>query len=163
MTLNDTNEDTNEKPHRTAANKYLSQYKEGVLLPEGGVLVQPSFENFSERNRIHICEESAFILSKLTKEEFLTLIEQLALKKTPNLFEFWPDPFFSETLSNHPLWDVTKVPNEYTYYGKNPDMQIEMAARYENEKAFIRTKANVERIFDEKGNWRMETRLLNRR
>jgi hypothetical protein len=158
-TFNDTNEDT----HRSSANEYLSKFKEGILFPETKIFVWPASRNFSVRNGINICEENAFMLSKLTKEEFLALVEQLTLEKTPNLFEFWPDAFFYENINDAFYgWDTTKVANEYTYYGENPDMQIEMAARYENDKVFIRTKAKVEIITDKNGKW-IGTQVLDRR
>ena len=167
ITFNDTNEDTRsssaEDTHRSSANKYLSKFKEDILFPETKIFVWPTCETISARNGMIKCEDNAFMLSKLTKEEFLRLVEQLALEKTPNLFEFWPDAFFCESINDaFHGWDVTKIPNEYTYYGKNPNIQIEMAARYENDKVFIRTKAMAEMIIDKKGIWTGTFQVLNR-
>ncbi len=155
--------DINEDIHRTSAIEYLSKFKEGILLPKSKIFVWTASRNFSFRNGRNICEENSFMLSKITEEEFFQFINQLGLGKKPNLLEFWPDAFFYEGVNDavHE-WNVTKITNEYTYYGENPDFQIELAARYENNKVFIRTKAKVEIITDDDGKW-IKTKVLNRR
>ncbi len=154
--------DNAEETINSQAKEYLSKFKEDVLVPKREIFVWPASTNFSVSNGITICEENAFMLSKLTKKEFLTLIDSLALEKTPNLFEFWHDAFSYKNINNaFRGWNVTKAPDEYTYYGKNSNLQIEIAARYENDRAFIRTQAQATRTTDEKRKW-TGTRVLER-
>jgi hypothetical protein len=153
---NDPKEATNR--HRLLANEYLSKFKEGVLFPE----VNVSSWGYLSLSPKTGCAEDAFIISRLNEGEFLELVGELALEKRTDLFEFWPDAFFHEAFPDSDAWDVTKNENEYTYYGENPDMQIRMAARYENHKIFIRTEANVTPVTNEKGHV-IKTRVLERR
>ena len=142
--------DNTEETINSEANEYISKFRENVQLPNKKIFVWPASTNFSVSNGINICEENAYISVQITKDEFFGLINQLGLEKSPDLFEFWPEAFFDEDLVRNE-WDVTKIPNEYTYYAANPIVQIEMAARYENNKIFIRTKAKVELIGDDYG------------
>lgn len=137
---------------RTEVDEYIAKFKEGILFPKDAekILLRPASQNFSVENGVNVCEENVYISAQITKDEFFSFINQLGLEESPDLFEFWPNVFFHKYLTNN-AWDVTKTPNKYTYYGANPIAQIEMAARYENDKVFIRTKAKVELLEDYDG------------
>jgi hypothetical protein len=141
--------------------KYLWKFKEGVLLPNKKIHIWPSLSGISRGS----AEENIFFISNFSEEEFFDLIEQLALEKSPDLFEFWPDAFYYENIKDVLYfngWDVTTTPNEYTYYGENPAKQIDMVARYENDKAFFRTNAKVKLVVDNTMTWTGETKVIDR-
>lgn len=140
-----TSEDTSEEFSNSSAKKYLTSFKSDISLPNKNIYVYPVTELVG--NKAH-----AFMRSKLSKDEFLDLIEQLGLNSSPNLFEFWPNVFTEDSINKYlGGWDVTNKANEYTYYGKSPTKQIEMAAKYENDKMFLRTRAMIRVNTDEKG------------
>ena len=144
----------------SSAKEELWKFKKGVAVPNKNIFVWPTFSSILGQLA---GEESAYMVTKLSEDEFLALVEELGLERCDDLFEFWPDVFYDADI--HEVvngWDVTKAPNEYTYYGENPDKQIKMAARYENEKAFLRTSAKARIFLDEKGNMTGETEVLDR-
>ena len=153
VTSSDTAKDkTVDESNPFSAKEYLIYFNNNLELPEIPIYVYPITE-FSFSGQKPTAKQSAYMLSGLSKEAFLNLVHQLGLKKNSDLFDFWPDVFDDEDLEDvFDNWDVTKSKNEYTYYGQSPSYQIEMAARYENEKAYIRTRATEELILDKKNN-----------
>ena len=152
-----TPENTNEEGVNSLAKGYLTRFKTGVSLPDEEIYVYPVTELGDGR-------EHAYMVSKMSKESFLGLIEQLSLNLSPNLFEVWPNVFNEEEDIDEYFggWDVTSTPNEDTYYGKNPTKQIEMAAKYEDGKAFMRIKSMIRVLTDEKG-YMIGTEVLDRK
>ena len=89
------------------------EFKEDLLLPNKEIIVYSGVE-FGGGNG---GEENGFIASsELSMEEFLNLVDQLALERTSNLFEFWPDAFYKEGCGEAfgGWWDVTQTANEHT-------------------------------------------------
>ena len=86
----------------------------------------------------NIMPKRSWVVAKLPKEDFYSLVERLDLVKNPDLLEFWPEAFECQEDRFRQFWDITPAATEDTYFGKGFGEEMYRVFKYENGKLYIK-------------------------
>lgn len=152
VSLSPNNDDAGEK--KLTPDNIIGEYVPGVSFPKSATDVHcdqwPAYHDYTDASGNYyesVREQKFWIVSKLSKEDFYNLIEQLKLKRKPDLSEYWPEALewrhgrFNP--SEHPfysIWDLKKIPDENTYYGEDPQFESSLVAKYQNGKIYLKAR-----------------------
>lgn len=133
----------------------------GAPLPKSITDIK-GYINMNEKR--YTAEENSSVVATLLKEDFYDLVDQLGLIKKPDLLEIWPEafkcrpgsPFEDEDHWFDELWDVENAANDDTYYWENPEEEVYIAAKYENEKLYFKKLRIYIATLDKHGTIRYE-------
>ncbi len=153
VSLSPNKDDASEKKKLTP-DYIIGEYMPGVPFPESATDVHcdqwPAYHDYTDAFGNYyesVREQKCWLVSKLPKEEFYNLVEQLKLTRKPDLSEYWPEALEwrhgrHDPAEHHfyPIWDVKNVPDENTYYGEHPQFESSLVAKYQNGKVYLKTR-----------------------
>jgi hypothetical protein len=79
-----------------------------------------------------------WLVAKIPKEDFYTMVERLGLIKKPDLLEIWPEAFECEFDKFDKFWDLEKTITEDTYFIEDPDEETYRVFKYENGNLYVK-------------------------
>lgn len=85
-----------------------------------------------------IMPKRSWVVAKLPKEDFYSLVERLDLVKNLDLLEFWPEALECQEDRFRQFWDITPEVTEDTYFGKESGEEMYRVFKYENGKLYIK-------------------------
>ena len=94
----------------------------GMSLPKTAVDVRgPVFYIFNPNSNEPTTYKLNWLVVKIPREDFYTMVERLGLIKKPDLLEIWPEAFECEFDKFDKFWDLEKTITEDTYFIEDLD------------------------------------------
>ncbi|MBW8040214.1 MAG: hypothetical protein FVQ85_09470 [Planctomycetes bacterium] len=79
-----------------------------------------------------------WLVVKIPREDFYTMVERLGLIKKPDLLEIWPEAFECEFDKFDKFWDLKKSITEDTYFIEDLDEETYRVFKYENGNLYVK-------------------------
>lgn len=111
----------------------------GMSLPKTAFDVHgPVFHIFNSNSNDPTTYKANWLVAKIPREDFYTMVERLGLIKEPDLLEIWPAAFECEFDKFEKFWDLEKTVTGDTYFIKALDEETYRLFKYENGKLYIK-------------------------
>ena len=134
----DKKESGSKKLHGRVAIEYIV----GCPLPKTATDIHTDYWKVYEEN-------TYWLVARLPKEDFNSLVEQLNLNRTVDLLKLWPEAFewrpgsFNNNFqwkdhSFHKIWDLRNVANEDTYFRESSTDGSRVVIKYESGKLYFK-------------------------
>lgn len=120
----------------------------GMSLPKTAVNVcGPVFYFFNPNSDEPTTYKLNWLVVKIPREDFYTMVERLGLIKEPDLLEIWPDAFECEF---DKFWDLEKTITEDTYFIEDLDEETYRVFKYENGNLYVKKSTTYLSFISEK-------------
>jgi hypothetical protein len=111
----------------------------GMSLPKTTFDVHgPVFYIFNPNSNDPTTYKANWLVAKISREDFYTMVERLGLTKEPDLLEVWPEAFECELDKFDKFWDLEKTITEDTYFMEDPDEETYRLFKYENGSLYVK-------------------------
>jgi hypothetical protein len=92
-----------------------------------------------------------WVAAKVSREDFLTMVQQLSLAKKTDILEHWPYAFTppSKHRENDGWWDITYEVNDDTYFGYGRKPAAFIMAKFEKGRIFFKKTLVTEKTISE--------------